>query len=190
MESIQTQPKYNTVKESVAANPDKFRQNIALKIQVLLEEGNEDDYENDAINIEKGVFNYTIKESNTKKIIKKWDNAAFLQLYMDRLRTVYINMKNIPGLLTKIQKKEIAAQQVAFMTHQEMRPEKWKELIDANIKRDKQKVENNIEAATDTFTCRKCHKNQCTYYQMQTRSADEPMTTFVQCIPCGNRWKC
>jgi len=25
--------------------------------------------------------------------------------------------------------------------------------------------------------------------QAQTRSADEPMTTFVLCYICGNRWK-
>ena len=25
--------------------------------------------------------------------------------------------------------------------------------------------------------------------QVQTRSADEPMTTFVFCNECGNRWK-
>ena len=31
---------------------------------------------------------------------------------------------------------------------------------------------------------------QCSYYQLQTRSADEPMTTFVTCINCGARWKC
>ena len=50
--------------------------------------------------------------------------------------------------------------------------------------------EMNIDAATDTFTCRKCKKKKCSYYQMQTRSADEPMTTFVSCLSCGNRWKC
>ena len=27
------------------------------------------------------------------------------------------------------------------------------------------------------------------FLQMQTRSADEPMTTFVFCMECGNRWK-
>lgn len=29
----------------------------------------------------------------------------------------------------------------------------------------------------------------CLYVQMQTRSADEPMTTFVLCNECGYRWK-
>jgi transcription elongation factor S-II len=49
-----------------------------------------------------------------------------------------------------------------------------------------------VEASTDMFTCRRCKKNQCTYIQLQTRSADEPMTTFVTCITegCGSKWKC
>ena len=44
-------------------------------------------------------------------------------------------------------------------------------------------------ATTDQFRCGKCRQYKCTYYQMQTRSADEPMTTFVQCVNCGNRWR-
>jgi transcription elongation factor S-II len=76
------------------------------------------------------------------------------------------------------------------MTHQEMQPERWSKLIEEKIKRDKSKYEVNMDAATDTFTCRKCKQNKCSYYQMQTRSADEPMTTFVSCLSCGNRWKC
>ncbi|KAL7984309.1 hypothetical protein Chor_002879 [Crotalus horridus] len=42
---------------------------------------------------------------------------------------------------------------------------------------------------TDLFSCGKCKKKNCTYTQVQTRSADEPMTTFVVCNECGNRWK-
>jgi transcription elongation factor S-II len=45
------------------------------------------------------------------------------------------------------------------------------------------------KATTDQFQCGKCRQRKCTYYQMQTRSADEPMTTFVSCLNCGNRWK-
>ncbi|TKC45063.1 hypothetical protein EI555_003576, partial [Monodon monoceros] len=41
---------------------------------------------------------------------------------------------------------------------------------------------------TDLFTCGKCRKKNCTYTQVQTRSSDEPMTTFVVCNECGNRW--
>ena len=44
-------------------------------------------------------------------------------------------------------------------------------------------------ATTDQFQCGKCRQRKCTYYQMQTRSADEPMTTFVQCTNCNNAWK-
>lgn len=39
------------------------------------------------------------------------------------------------------------------------------------------------------FKCGKCKSMKTTYYQMQTRSADEPMTTFVICISCNNRWR-
>ena len=45
------------------------------------------------------------------------------------------------------------------------------------------------QKVSSEFTCRKCKSNDCSYYQMQTRSADEPMTTFITCQNCGNRWK-
>ena len=46
-----------------------------------------------------------------------------------------------------------------------------------------------LQASTDAFQCGKCKQRKCTYFQLQTRSADEPMTTFVQCVNCGNRWR-
>lgn len=44
-------------------------------------------------------------------------------------------------------------------------------------------------AETAMFKCSKCKTRKCSYYQLQTRSCDEPMTTFVTCVNCGNRWK-
>ncbi len=84
---------------------------------------------------------------------------------------------------------EIKSQDIAFMTHQEMYPEKWEELIKAKSIRDENKFEHNFEANTDTFKCRKCYSTKCSYYAQQVRSSDEPMTLFVSCGICGNRWK-
>ena len=76
------------------------------------------------------------------------------------------------------------------MGHTQMFPERWKEIIDNKSKRDRFLYEVNKEMATDAYTCGRCHKKECSYYQMQTRSADEPMTTFVTCLNCGKRWRC
>ncbi|KAI9216379.1 transcription factor S-II-domain-containing protein [Blastocladiella britannica] len=53
----------------------------------------------------------------------------------------------------------------------------------------KARAAGNVKAVTDQFRCGKCKKRKCSYFQMQTRSADEPMTTFVECLECGNNWK-
>lgn len=163
-------------------SPESFRQNIRSKLIPII--GNE----KMAINLEKGIFNYAIKEANSYKIVKKWENPPFVQLYTDRLRSVYINLKN-PELLKQINDGEVAPQTIAFMTHQEFHPQHWKILIDKKIKRDASKFTTNIEASTDMFTCKRCKSKRCTYYELQTRSADEPATIFVTCLDCGKHWK-
>jgi transcription elongation factor S-II len=42
---------------------------------------------------------------------------------------------------------------------------------------------------TDQFKCGKCKARRAIYYQKQTRSADEPMTTFITCLNCGHEWR-
>lgn len=163
-------------------NPELFRDNIRSKLNEILKN------EKNSSNLEKGVFNYSLKEADQRKIVKKWDNKHFIHLYVDRLRSIMTNLNG--EILEQINDGTIKPHIVAFMTHQEFKPEKWQALIDTKTKRDKNKFEVNIAAATDTFTCRKCKGNQCTYYQMQTRSADEPMTIYISCCLCGNRWKC
>ena len=163
-------------------NPDLFRSNIKQKLNDILKD------EKNSNNMEKGIFNYSLKEADRHKIVKKWDNKHFVQIYIDRLRSVVLNLKG--DIIDHINDGTVKPHIVAFMTHQELAPEKWAKLIDTKSKRDKNKFETNISAGTDTFTCRKCKGNQCTYYQMQTRSADEPMTCYISCCICGNRWKC
>jgi len=164
-------------------SPEIFRENIRKKLNGLLKD------DKNSSNLEKGIYNYALKEASNRKVVKKWDNPYFVQIYVDRLRSIYLNLDN-KELLKEVLDGNIKSQVLAFMSHQELSPARWEKLIEEKIKRDKCKYETTIEAATDSFKCRKCHSNKCTYYQMQTRSADEPMTTFVTCIDCGNRWKC
>ena len=137
--------------------------------------------------MEIGIYNYCIKEAERRKIVKKWDNRLFVKIYLNHTKSILMNLND--NIINQIKNKELKAQSVAFMTHQELYPEKWSELIEIKMKRDKVKFENNIEATTDTFTCRKCKSNKCSYYLLQTRSADEPMTCYVTCLECGKRWK-
>tara|TARA_Y100000816_G_C25907015_1_gene473084 strand:+ start:43 stop:552 length:510 start_codon:yes stop_codon:yes gene_type:complete len=163
--------------------PDEFRNNIKSRLNELCNN------EKKSNNLEKGLYNYAINEAKNRKIVKKWDNPYFTQIYIDRAKTVMINLNKSKQLLDNLL-KSAKPHEFAFMTHQEMNSEKWEDIINNKMKRDKSKYETKMEASTDTFTCRRCKSKECTYYQMQTRSADEPMTTFVTCINCNNRWKC
>lgn len=164
------------------SNSDIFRENIKNKLSKIIED------DTIATNVEKSIFNFTINESKLKKLVRKWESKEFVALYMDRLRSIYINLKN-PNFLAQIKNKEITPQQLSKMTHQEFNPEHWKELIERKIKRDSSKYVMNIEASTDMYTCKKCKSKKCHYFEMQTRSADEPTTIFVTCLDCGKQWK-
>lgn len=146
-------------------------------------------YSSLAENLEKGVFNFAIKEATAKQIIKKWQNPLFCEIYSARMKSVLINLKKNPTLLASIRSGEVGPETFAFMTHLEMNPEQWKDRIEKKIKRDRLKFTSNVEASTDMFSCSRCKSKKCTYYEMQTRSADEPTTVFVTCLNCGKNWK-
>ncbi len=169
----------------VVQNPQVFRENVRSKLQQKY-----GGLMNPSImaNVEIGVYNYAIKEATNLKVIKKWDVPSFSTLYMDRLRTIYNNLKN-PELIALLASEELSPKTLAFMTHQEMNPERWAKMIEAKIKRDSNKFNTKVEAMTEMFTCKKCKSKRCTYYELQTRSADEPSTIFISCLDCGKHWK-
>lgn len=163
-------------------DPDKFRKTIF-------------DYLNNKIqnikiseNLEKGIFNYTLEECERKNLIKKWSNEFFGIIYIQKVKAIIFNLNN-QDLFNKLIKKEIKAHDLAFLNHLSMRPDLWDDLLEEKRIKDENKFTPKIEASTDDFTCFKCKSKKCTFYQLQTRSADEPMTTFVSCLDCGNRWK-
>lgn len=164
--------------------PEIFRKNVAEKINLLIKK------KKISINLEISIYNYSIEESEKKNVVKKWENQYFKQIYIDRFRSIYLNLLNNKEFYNDIVSKNIKYTEYENLNHQIMNKNKWEILIQNKKIRDENKYNIQVEASTDNFTCRKCKSNKCTYYQLQTRSADEPMTTFVQCIDCGNRWKC
>ncbi|KAM6045443.1 transcription elongation factor A protein 3 [Chlamydotis macqueenii] len=113
--------------------------------------------------------------------------------YRNRVRSRISNLKDPknPSLRRNVLCGVIPPSLIARMTAEEMASDELKELRNAMTQeaiREHQMAKTG-GTVTDLFQCGKCKKKNCTYNQVQTRSADEPMTTFVLCNECGNRWK-
>ena len=175
------------------SDPNTFRKNIIQNFNKIF---NNIDL---SINLENCIYNYCLNYAETKNIVKQWDNLNFINIYLEKIKTIFINLKN-DDLYKKIIDKNIEIDQLPYMTHQELIPSKWKELIERKKIKDENLYAPKIEASTDNFTCFKCKSAQkndptidpkrCSFYQLQTRSSDEPMTTYVTCLNCSARWKC
>ncbi|KAM6174106.1 transcription elongation factor A protein 3 [Erethizon dorsatum] len=158
---------------------DKCVEMLAAALKV------EDDYKDYGINCDKMASEI---EDHILKELKSTDMK-----YRNRVRSRISNLKDPrnPGLRRNVLSGAISAGLIAKMTAEEMASDELKELRNAMTQeaiREHQMAKTG-GTTTDLLQCSKCKKKNCTYNQMQTRSADEPMTTFVLCNECGHRWK-
>ncbi|KAJ3000425.1 hypothetical protein NUW54_g6789 [Trametes sanguinea] len=121
------------------------------------------------------------------------DNGGTTAAYKAKIRSLYVNLKdkNNPGLRESVVSGDLAVSKFCRMSSKEMASEERK-AADAKIAQEnlfKTLGAEDVEAETDAFQCGRCKQRKCRYRQAQTRSADEPMTTFVTCTVCNNRWK-
>ncbi|OUT21713.1 transcription elongation factor S-II [Pichia kudriavzevii] len=109
------------------------------------------------------------------------------------LRSLILNIKNKQNssLREQILNGSLLPKRLVSMTSAELAPAALKEEMQRMKERNLFHAQGAVEkrAITDRFVCGKCKKREVSYYQMQTRSADEPLTTFCTCENCGNRWK-
>lgn len=113
--------------------------------------------------------------------------------YKNRVRSRISNLKDPknPNLRKNVLAGAIDLRRIATMSAEEMASDELKQLrnvLTQEAIREHQMAKTG-GTTTDLLQCGKCRKKNCTYNQVQTRSADEPMTTFVLCNECGNRWK-
>ena len=143
-------------------------------------------------NMEKSIFNWAIREIKYKSGIPSWENPIFKVLYKNKFLSIKYNLEH-SNLSERLLSGEVKGRCIALMNSTSMDPNgrhaqaiKAKEEKQNKIMNGKMDEEN----FSGLFTCGKCKSKKTTYYQMQTRSADEPMTTFVTCLNCSKRWKC
>lgn len=148
----------------------------------------------DIIALESAIFRSTFEQAKRHCVPRNWKAVPFQELYKQTAQQILWNLhpespvKN-PRLIQRIKEKEFTLDALGSMTAYDMYPEHWRELADKQLIREQKILEGNKSRATDQFKCRRCGKQECTFYEMQTRSADEPMTIFIACINCGKRWR-
>ncbi len=147
-----------------------------------------------ACNIEIGIFNYAVQNFRFNKQ-SQW-NSFFEMFYINRAVNVYRNLNPKYGnqyLIEQVKSKKVDVYQIAYsFTCKEFNPPRYEYLTTiAELDKDigKYMTAQDNQAETDQFKCGKCHQRKCKYYQMQTRSADEPITTFVTCMNCNHKWR-
>ena len=144
-----------------------------------------------------GIFRETIREAIRNNTTRNWKDPIVKSIYDIVFNRVYRNLlpPSSPGsvgnpkLAKLVMDGTISAKSLGRMTPAQLWPEKWQEMEEERILRQIATLEVNMASSTDMFKCKKCKQNKCIYKEMQTRSADEPMTIFVFCLMCGNRWK-
>jgi len=99
-----------------------------------------------------------------------------------------------PQLVYRLLKRDVKSQDLPSMQAVQLWPdgphaEMVRKLEKRDLEREKWRIKEKQEQV-GIFKCGKCKSIKTTYYQLQTRSADEPMTTYVTCLNCYNRWKC
>eukprot|EP00184_Porphyridium_aerugineum_P008156 CAMPEP_0184692370 /NCGR_PEP_ID=MMETSP0313-20130426/881_1 /TAXON_ID=2792 /ORGANISM="Porphyridium aerugineum, Strain SAG 1380-2" /LENGTH=786 /DNA_ID=CAMNT_0027150197 /DNA_START=705 /DNA_END=3065 /DNA_ORIENTATION=- len=101
------------------------------------------------------------------------------------------NLKRNVSLRSQLVRGDVSPEELVAMSPDQLKTQEQKrevEVMNQKLIRDAQG--GSVQAAsTNEFPCPKCKKREVSYYQMQTRSADEPMTTFFTCIACTHKWK-
>lgn len=140
-----------------------------------------------SLKVELSIFEYSLLYC----LNNGYDKKFLKSIYDDKMYNIIANIKsdNIIGnktLLNDITSGKVNPSFVAFLSPSQLCPAKWNYWV--KKKEYKEWRENSI-AYSDAYKCFKCGESKCKISQAQTRSADEPMTTFVTCLVCHNTFK-
>jgi transcription elongation factor S-II len=144
--------------------------------------------------LERCIYNGALRNATKRHIGKTWSYNPFVEMYQMFTKHISANLHPTAyvqntELYAKYKAGEITFMDISEMDSYQLFEERWKDSFLQQQIREKRQLEGNMSMATDRFLCMRCQKRQCTYYEMQTRSADEPMTIFITCLNCGKHWR-
>lgn len=134
----------------------------------------------DSNHVETAILQRCIADAKRWYIDIEWENAVFTNMY----RTRSVQLYGCRHLLQTMTPDEFAN-----TTPIQQNPDRWTKMVEETSEKEKATYNKKTTASIFMFCSRCKRKTQCDSYQMQTRSADEPMTTFVTCLECDKHWK-
>lgn len=134
--------------------------------------------------LENGIFEFSLVHITTNNLMNKFIKPVYENKFNEIISNIdeKSHLFNI-NLKTSILNKQINPNIIAFMSPDQLMPEKWADILKKRNFRIE--TEKNI-ATSDTRTCFKCGEKKFRVTQFQTRCADEPVTTFFTCVVCYN----
>ena len=136
-----------------------------------------------SFDVETEIMKYTKEKANEKGFEQVWTNIKVRRIYGQKSRSLLYNLKHSNTLQPRMESGEISLSNLLKLSFEDMMPERYEEINKRRIKHET--TQFNFEGL---YKCEKCQSKKTTYYQLQTRSADEPCTTFIQCLDCMNTW--
>jgi DNA-directed RNA polymerase subunit M/transcription elongation factor TFIIS len=147
-----------------------------------------------ATQLEESILHVVCEQAIKENIDVDWNNRVFWNMYRSRAISFYEYGRRATSSddgkwMLMLKQREITTREFAEMNAVDLCPSRWKDAVERIIESEKKLYSKN-ESAAIFMWCSACKKKtKCDYYQMQTRSADEPMTTFVTCLECDRKWK-
>ena len=159
-------------------------------------------------NIEIGIYNYCMQRAKEKQreilyppqpqhvntlVRPDWECKRFRSMYKHKALSVIFTIEKYPKILVKLIRGKFPSWKLAYLKPWEVDEPRWAPIFEKIAKKDFIRLAIAAQELGEDYKglmqCKACRGYKTTYYSIQTRSADEPMTHFWTCLNCNNRWK-